>query len=83
MIPLVLFPCWFIRSVQHLLEKHPWQLLSIDFTLSLGRVFERFRRSGDLSMSSVLWRYILITSSCQFQREEMVEWDHERPARIA
>lgn len=32
---------------------------------------------------SVLWRYILITSSCQFQREEMVEWDHERPARIA
>ncbi|XP_024360253.2 uncharacterized protein [Physcomitrium patens] len=51
MIPLVLFPCWFIRSVQHLLEKHPWQLLSIDFTLSLGRVFERFRRSGDLSMS--------------------------------
>lgn len=36
MIPLVLFPCWFIRSVQHLLEKHPWQLLSIDFTLSLG-----------------------------------------------
>ncbi|XP_024360258.2 uncharacterized protein [Physcomitrium patens] len=52
MIPLVLFPCWFIRSVQHLLEKHPWQLLSIDFTLSLGRVFERFRRSGDLSMMS-------------------------------